>query len=421
MEAGIKEITAYDHQSLTIDALDDGKRYIAMIGGTGSGKTYWGPWWLADLISRDCENENRVGAKYLVIGRTYRMLHDTLIPLLKEAYRGTYLEGRFSASQDIYYLPTGGIIYFRSADNPFRIEGIHARGAWIDEPSEMPSLIWIIIQARLGLFKGPALFSGYPTNMGWYYSAIYLPWLKGDELYECISFPSTANPMYDPEEMERAKGTMPLWMWEMRYLGLFRKPMGLVYPDYGETDMYVEPFDIDPQWPSWVVLDPGIFYGGLFTFWHDGIYYSYDDYFVNYTRSAEDHAADLKAKVQGACEGWLYDPARLNDVVNLMQFGCGPFYPANNPVMAGIETVAGMIKSGKWKIFRGKCPHLDDQMRKYSYMTDPVSGEVAGVAPIKRDDHLPDCGRYQFHTLKGLPLKSRQRVVVGGGEGISEY
>jgi|GEM_PF-4336593 len=415
-----KEVEAWPHQDETIVALDDMVRFIAMLCGTGAGKTWWSPWWLAELIGRDVAAGDGQDAKYIVLARTYRMLQDTLVPLFRGHYKGTVLEGHYRASQEIYELPTGGLIYFRSADKPFRIEGIHARGAILDEPSEMPALIWIIIQARTGLYEAPILFTGYPTNMGWYHSSIYQPWVNGDSMYRCIIAPSTANPQYTDEEMQRARGTMPDWMWRMRYLGEFARPMGLVYPDFGDP-MFVEPFDIPDDWPSYVTVDPGVFYGALFTAWHDGVFYSYGDYYVQHTRSASDHAKDLLSILRGTCQGWLYDPARLTDVVNLEAHGCGPFYKASNPVMPGIETTTGIIKSGRWKILRGTCPHLVDQMGRYSFKTDPVSGAIDSPLPIKKDDHLPDCARYLFHTLEGLPLESRERMVTGPPPEISEY
>jgi len=421
-EAPIQEktVTPYWFQEQTLDLLDRGVRFIAMRLGTGAGKTWWAPRFLAYLIARDVEAGNGKGARYLNIGRTYRMTNDILVPELMNCFEGTNLEGHYHASKEIYELPTGGNVYFRSADKPFRIEGHHARGALLDEPSEMPALIWVIVQGRTGYYQAPVLFTGYPTNSGWYHQDIYVPWEKGDPDYAVIIGSSTENPEYPKEEVERAKRTLPTWLYEMRYEGKASKPRGLVYPDFG-THLFCDPFEIPKDWPTYIAVDPAVFYGALFCAWNKGTYYAYNEYYVQHVRSAEDHAKDMLARIEGVCQGWLYDPARLTDVVNLTPFGCGPFYKADNAVQAGIVTTTGIIKGGRLKVMRGRCPTFCDQMGKYSYPTDAATGSIVKENPVKKDDDLPDCARYLFHSLESMPLEERGSVVYSDEQDISRY
>lgn len=414
-----KVITAYWFQSATLDAVDAGKRYIAMMGGTGGGKTWWGPSWLGYVIGGDVAAGVAGGARYIVLGRTYRMSTDILVPEIVERYQGTTLQGHYHPNKETYELPTGGTIYFRSADKPYRIEGHHTRGIWADEPSEMPALIWVIIQARTGYHQAPVLFTGYPTNRGWYHQSIYEAWVAGRPEYFVVQFDSTDNPEYPREEMERARETLPPWVFEARYRGRSAKPSGLVYPAFG-ADLFCEPFDIPDDWPSFVGIDPAVFYGALMVAWHDGVYYAYNEYYVRKVRTAEAHAADMLARVEGANQGWIYDPARLNDVVNLVPHGCGPFYQADNAVGAGIVTTTGII-AGKLRVMRGRCPTFCDQMGKYRYPTDEATGAVTAEKPIKKDDDLPDCARYIFHTLEGAPLTERSTLVYNDEADISPY
>jgi len=419
MQAVGKEVRALWFQTATLDAVDAGVRYIAMMGGTGGGKTWWGPSWLAYLIARDYAAGNGKGARYIALGRTYRMSTDILVPELMDRFQGTTLEGHYHAAKETYELPTGGTIYFRSADKPYRIEGHHTRGMWADEPSEMPALIWTIIQARTGFHQAPVLFTGYPTNMGWYNQSIFKPWEAGDPDYCVIQFESTDNPMYPRAEMERARATMPAWMFEMRYRGQFARPSGMVYPKFG-THLFVEPFDIPEDWPTFVGIDPAVFYGALMVAWHDGIYYAYNEYYVRQVRSAPAHAKDMLSKVEGINQGWIYDPARLTDIVNLIPEGCGPFFQADNAVNAGITTTTRVI-AGELKVMRGRCPTFCDQMGKYRYPVDEATGEIIGEKPIKKDDDLPDCIRYILHTLEGAPLAERSTLVYDDRQEISTY
>jgi len=109
--------------------------------------------------------------------------------------------------------------------------------------------------------------------------------------------------------------------------------------------------------------------------------------------------------------------------VNLAAHGCGPFYKADNAVRPGIITLTGLIKSGRFKVMRGRCPVFCDQMAKYRWPTDKVTGKIVDGAenPIKAYDDLPDCARYAAHTLEGAPLEERGSVVYSDEQDISRY
>ena len=402
-----KVVEPYPYQERT---LDSEARFIVLLGGTGGGKTWWGPVWLANQIATDQE-AGVEDARYLALGPTSEMARDQMLPYLVEHYKGTALEGEWQAQARIYQLPTGGRIYFRSADKPERIEGHHFRAAWIDEPGQMKGLIWPIIQGRTGYHKAKVLFTGYPWSMNWYYHEIFKRWESGDPDYDVIQFRSIDNPTYPVDEYERAKATLPGWMFDMRYDGKFRKPAGLVYPEFTEA-LFVEPFDIPHNWPVYIGLDPSVFYGGLFLAWNDGTYYAYSDYYTEILTSASEHARELLARVRGIVQAWIYDPARLTDVNELAQYGVGPLAKADNAVLTGIGTVTGIIKTGRLKVMRGRCPALVDQMEGYSFPTDKVTGEVATENPIKKDDHLPDCLRYILHTLEGAKVEEPKESIV---------
>lgn len=384
--------------------LDSAARYIVLIGGTGGGKTWWGPVWLADRITRDHEDGVQ-DARYLALGPTSEMARDQMQPYLAEHYKGTLLEGEWQAQARIYQLPTGGKIYFRSADKPERVEGHHFRAAWIDEPGQMKGLIWPIIQGRTGYHKAKVLFTGYPWAMNWYYHEIYKRWEGGDPDYDVIQFRSIDNPAYPKEEYERAKATLPGWMFDMRYDGKFRKPAGLVYPEFGEH-MFIEPFDVPTDWPVYVGLDPSVFFGALFLAWNDGTYYAYSDYYTEILAPAAEHAKELKQRIRGMVQAWIYDPARLTDVNELAQHGIGPLVMANNPVLPGIGTTTEFIKSGRLKVMRGRSPALVDQMEKYTFPVDPVTQAIGKENPIKKDDHLCLAAGTLIETITGpVPIE----------------
>ena len=166
-----KEITLADHQA---KAIDSQKRFIALIGGTGGGKTFTGPMWLYQEIEKHPDDH------FLVIAPTYKMLIRATVPTMIEIFRGTHAEGEYKASIGQYVLPTGGTIWFGSADRPETLEGGQYRAAWLDEAGQMKRQVWIVIQARLGLKQGRAFITTTPYAVNWLYTEFYKKWLAGD-------------------------------------------------------------------------------------------------------------------------------------------------------------------------------------------------------------------------------------------------
>jgi hypothetical protein len=400
-------------------ALRSDKRYTVLLGGTGSGKTFLSPYWHARNIQRDIDAGVSSDASYMAIGPTADMVRDMIVPVFVKAFGGTVYEGEFSIQAAIYRLPTGGKIYFRSADEPLRIEGHHLRGCSVDEPSQMKAAIWPVIQARTALYNAPTLLTGYPTNMGWYYGEVFKRWEAGDKDFDVIQFSSLENPKYPRAEFEKARQRMPAWMFEMRYLGQFRKPFGLVYPTFG-SGCVCEPFDVPVTWPTYCAIDPGIFFGALWAAWQNGIYYLFGERYTEEIAPASVHAADIASMAQGIPQGYIYDPARAQDAAELEACGLGPMVAAANPVLAGIATLTGAINAGRFKVMRGRCPNFMDQMERYSFPTDANTGTVNRENPIKKDDHLPDCARYLLQTLEGA-RDQRQVIVYEDDTVISRY
>jgi hypothetical protein len=407
-----KVIRLYKFQSRAIRSR---ARYTALCAGTGVGKTWFGPIWLAELIRRTSGTEGTSqthGDRYMVIGPTADMARDILAPAIVSHYAGTDLEGHYHIQRATYELPNGALIPIRSADRPLRIEGHHLKGVWLDEPSQMKAMIWTVVQSRVGYYEAPALLTGYPTDMGWYYHDFYKRWERGDPDYNVIQVPSLANPNYPRAEYRRAKRTQPPWLFDMRYRGIFRKPMGLVYPTFGGDSMFVDPFPIPDDWPTYVGIDPGVFFGALFWTWHDGTFYVFAERYTEVVQPASVHAPALRALLQGTPVAWIYDPARATDAAELEAQGIGPLAKADNDVLTGIATLTGLINGGRFKVFRGAVPNFVDQMEKYSFPTDTSTGLVAKEKPIKKYDHLPDCARYIAQTLVGAREEIEEEVVI---------
>jgi len=192
-------------------AFDSEAQYVAMIAGTGGGKTWFGPIWLAREIAKDPKGD------YLAVSPTYPMLKDILLPraleILNDWHGGTY-----KSMEKVYYLKGGGRVLFRSADRPLSMESVHVNAVWLDEAGQMRSEAWHVAQRRVGFHKGRILITTTPYLLNWLKTDIYDRWKEGDPAIDVIQFGTAENPYYPREQIEVARRTMPDWMFRMFYL-----------------------------------------------------------------------------------------------------------------------------------------------------------------------------------------------------------
>jgi len=379
----MKEIKLHPYQSKAIRST---KRFVALIAGTGGGKTFFGPWWLAVEIKKYPRDQ------FFVVAPTYKMLSRATAPELINAYKGTDLEGKYKESKGQYLLPTGGVIWFGSADRPETLEAGQYRAAWLDEAGQMKFQTWVVIQARLGKKMGRCLLTTTPYALNWLYREFYKRWQEGDPDYDVIQFSSVDNPHYPKEEFERAKRTLDSRTFDMRYRGLFRKMAGLVYPDFDQGNIEELPEGKEVT-----------FYAGVDWGYNNPacILVVGEDADFNWWVVEEVYKSGLRI-------GDLVERAKnLQERFNIQAFYCDPSEPQNieefrahglnavaadNAVAAGIEVVAGAIKTKRLKVSK-RCPNFLEEIETYHY-PEPKEGKEAKEEPEKVDDHAMDAVRY---------------------------
>ena len=366
-------------------------KYVAMIAGVGSGKSWMGPIWLY----REIQNDPK-GA-YLVVSPTYQMFQRIVLPKTREFF-DKMVHGEYKASERAYYLPTGGVIYFGSADNPFTLEGVHVRAAWLDEAGQMRREVWEVIMRRIGFYNGRVLITTTPYNLGWLKTEVYDKWKAGDKDYDVIQFASIMNPYYPKEEFERAKLTLPEWKFKMFYMGEFARPEGLVYEDFNPGHHIVEPFDIPSDWRRIIGVDLG-YNNPTAAVWlaenNDGVLYAYREYYER-NKLPEESGRDILRLSEGEKIERVYcDPSNPAAIEQYRRIGL-PVAPADNSVKNGIEQVISHLKSDKLFIFRG-LNNLLDEIENYRWKTH---GTAVFDEPVKEYDHAVDALRYAITTYK---------------------
>ena len=270
-EGGRKAVLAF-HEAQQ-EGWDADERFVAMVMGTQSGKTSFGPWWLWREIQRHGAGD------YLAVSATFDLFKLKLLPELKLVFEEILGRARYWSSTKLFELadpetgkfsarrvddPMWGRVILRSAASPAGLESASAKAAWLDEAGhdEFDITAWDAVRRRLSLSRGRVLITTTPYNLGWLKTEIMDKAEEGDRQIRVIQAPSTINPAFSEAEFEDAKLRMPGWKFDMFYRGLLARPPGLIYGAYidewlEEGGHKVHDFVIPPEWPRFAGIDFG--------------------------------------------------------------------------------------------------------------------------------------------------------------------
>ena len=362
-----------------------------------------------------------------------------------EVTAGTFYQPRYNENKhELYWPPAagGGLTVCGSFDNKEsikRMEGGQYDAAWVDEATMTPESAHALLMARTAVRNGRILLTGYwypPIN--WVYRKIWKSWEAGVEDIEVLNLPSTANPHYPREEMEAARRTLDPALFAMRYLGRPEQMVGLVYGEAWNTAdpvMHCAPFDIPADKDEKGRYKWRVFTGGLDQGYSpspfrvvmgaedpdSGVDYQFAEYhslastthekaigivkmLQKYVPGATERRFDLygdPSNAQGLAD-LRYELNHLNmddDGVPRLDIG---IHSADNAVESGIEALTAALKTGKFRVMRGRCPHLVEEFGLYCR---DANGNI-----VKDDDHSLDAARYKTYSRKRA--RGRQMVYV---------
>ena len=253
-------------------AWDSLARIIAVVAGSQSGKTSWGPWWL------NREIEICGGGDYLAVTSSFDLFKLKMLPEIRNVFEHVLGIGRYWSGDKVIELrdpgtgkftaqraddPMWGRIILRSAAAKGGLESSTAKAAWLDEAGQDEFTLdaYEAVRRRLTLHRGRILITTTPYNLGWLKQQIVD---KADgKSIEVINFPSTVNPNFSQEEFDELRDTMPGWKFNMFMRGLYDRPPGMIFSDF--KDEYrergghkVKPFELPKTWPRYAGIDPGV-------------------------------------------------------------------------------------------------------------------------------------------------------------------
>jgi hypothetical protein len=392
-------------------AWESDARFVAVIAGTQSGKTEFGPPWLLREIQR------RGPGDYLVVAPTYPLLSLKALPAFLRLFEEQMRLGKYVGSPTRKFTfsraacrrlfgkgSRAAAVYFGHASDPDSLESATAKAAWPDECGQGKFRLasWEALLRRLAIHRGRALLTTTPYNLGWLKQQVYDRWKAGDPDYEVVNFESTANPAFPREEFEDARAKLPPWKFNLYYRGLFTRPAGLIYDAFDEAAHKAKRSPVPPAWPRFLGLDfggvntAGVFYARR----PDGVHVAYREYKAG-GRAARDHVRELlkgEPRVPYCCGGSHSEGQWRQE---FRAAGLPVHEPAVRDVEVGIDRVYGLHRRGLLLVFDDLKGYLEEKLT-YSRVVNE-RGEPTEAIDDKNAFHFMDAERYICSRLAAPP------------------
>lgn len=379
-------------------AQDSTAKVIAVIAGTGGGKTAYAPVWVLTERGKLAQDRNLQKTSGIVVA-PYKILRRTTMPTFLNLFQNKLKLGDWESRQDgIWRFHEGGYVYFCSADTPESIEGAHVHWAMLDEAGQrqFPEESFRAVERRVRMHEGRILITTTPYVLGWLKEladASLLPEKdpRARKDVEVITFSSIENPRFPKEEFERARATLPPWMFRMFYEGIWDRPAGLVY-SMVQDEHWITWEDMPDDWKHW----PG--YAGMDFGYnnpqanvyatispHDGRMYVFDEYYEPERTNAENaRKSPHREKVHMA---WG-DPAAPEAIAEFVNQGWRLTAAPRVDVLDGLKDVFERILSGQLLFVRGRLGETVKELDSYMWDADKAD------QVLKMHDHTMDALRY---------------------------
>ena len=394
---------------------DSLRRFVFMLASTQGGKTCFGPHWLHREITDPVIG--RGPGDYLAITSTFKLLELKMLPEFLKVFQDIYGLGVFRDAKKVfefYYQPNGldrfnteqipTRVIFGSAQNPESIESATAKAAWLDEvgQDQFPLSSWQAVLRRLSLAQGRVLGTTTLYNLGWLKQQVYDPWLKGDPDIDIIQFNSLMNPVFPRDEYERAKRTLPRWLFNLFYEGLYSRPAGVIYDNYDDVACTINRvWEKPPQrFQCYVAHDFGPNNTSAVWYAQDpetGLFYVYRDYLEG-GKSSFEHAEEWKKLSEGENivrrVGGNLSEGATREAFTAAGWPIQAPHPKMRDVEEGIKRVYAWHSGNRIMVFRDVHGYLDEKM-SYRRKLDDNYRPTTEISD-KADYHRMDAERYLF-------------------------
>lgn len=410
-------------------AYDSPRRTVALIAGTQSGKTVFGPQWLKREIERGGRGD------YIAVTSSYDLFKLRMMPAIQEFFVTALGVGRYWGSDRLIELrdKTGSFwatrstdsmwarILLRSAQAGSGLEASTAKAIWLDEAGqdEFGVSAYRALRRRGHIHRARILITTTLYNLGWLVQQVIKRAQMGGEKrvirvgqaeieitdnagadIVLIQYDSIINPVFSPDEYFEAKGSLPDEDFQMQYRGRVARPRDLIYDILDTNRDTCDPFPIPPHWPRYMGLDFGSVHLAAMKYAEQpktGVLYAYQEYLEGHKLIAE-HVRDLldnETRVPftvggSSSEGqWRDEFSAAGLIVHA---------PSVTPVWLGINIVYGAHKQHRIVYFNTLEGILDEK-GKYRRARNKRTSELTDDIEQKSTFHRIDSERYVISEL----------------------
>lgn len=406
-------------------------KYIAYIGGIGSGKSligcitvlHWALMYPGDyLICRQFMPELK--------DTTYRTFLDICPPELIE-------ENRVADMRIKIKTPSGksSWVIFRQLEEPEKLRSLNLSGFYIDEANQVSEEAFMLLQGRLrgsGVRKGILTTNpkGHDWLYHWFFQKDHLRDQVSKDNYYLIKAPSTENIHLPDGYLQSVMASWDDARIQREIQGSFDAFEGQVYSDFRRDVHVVRPFRIPSNWERHIRIDHGYRNPAAVLFFAispDGECYCYKELYVREWLIKEIVSGNKKEKKVGLLDltrgGDSFRTAKIDPSTKARRGSSGesdydeyrrhwpdylpPLQMAKNDVQVGIDRVKSYLKpdlkTNKPMLYIFEtCTNLLEEITTYRYpdlKPNQQGTKAEDEKPIKVDDHALDALRYMVVDL----------------------
>jgi phage terminase large subunit-like protein len=378
------------------DFVEDDHRFVAFIGGRGSGKTYAGSWKAANRAMR--------GELGIIAAPNFPMLEFGAKRAFVDRLEEMRMPYVYQGQKGLISIPgTGAEVRFATLENESRVRGPNYAWAWLDEFEYLADAgVWRALKGSVRAGAKPQIF-GTSTPKG--RRLAYQEWVVGGtEQHALYRASSYDNRYIDAEAFVRSLGYTGAFL-EQEVYAQFVGFEGLVWPQF-RREFAVRAVDA-AGWRAVLGVDIGTRNPtAILTVRRGGDARHVEAEVYRAGLSSEEIITAIEAAADRVSpDAILLDPSGAGYITTLRQHGY-PARKANNEVAFGIGRVATAFADGM--TIDPSCVNLISELESYHYPDNRTEVDK----PVKELDHACDALRYAIASESApIPLVAAGSVV----------
>ena len=211
-------VVGYTPRESQAEIFNSPARFLVCDMGRRWGKTLTGLNW---LLEGACKDPGSVGWWLAPVYSQSKMAFRTLVSAANKG-NGSGAFSKLSHTELRVEFLNGSLIEFKSADNPDNLRGEGLKRVVIDEAARVKREVFEeVIRPAISDTQGRVLFASTPKGKNWFFDM----WTRGQDPlqkeFQSWRFPTSDNPLITQDEVDQAKQSMPIDVFNQEYLAEF--------------------------------------------------------------------------------------------------------------------------------------------------------------------------------------------------------